>query len=191
VNADRPFAIHITWACYGNWLPGDLRGYVSNTLDPKGGFAPKQNIPGTPYTADDGHTYKHARELQKYGTVRLTTDIARAAAEALVEAAAVRQWRILRAAIMANHVHVVITDCPDDGPEVRRVLKGTSQAGMSEKFGKPMRWWTAEGSDRYKHDWQAIDKAVNYVAGQEGILAEIVDMTVEVPRSDSQGERRG
>ena len=28
----RPFALHITWTCYGTWLPGDERGYVAGAF---------------------------------------------------------------------------------------------------------------------------------------------------------------
>jgi REP element-mobilizing transposase RayT len=178
VNTERPFALHITWTCYATWLPGDRRGYVSNTLLPEGGAVPKQNTPGTPYRADDPYTLRTARARQKGETVGLSADEARCAARSLVEAARARSWRILRASLMANHVHVVITDCPDDGPAVRRVLKGNSQAALSAETGRPQRWWTAGGSDRYKHDHAAIEAAVAYVAGQQGILAQIVDMVL-------------
>src|SRR3954454_4062773 len=34
------FALHITWTCYGTWLPGDERGHVSDVIFPDGGFVP-------------------------------------------------------------------------------------------------------------------------------------------------------
>jgi REP element-mobilizing transposase RayT len=185
---NRPFALHISWTCYATWLPGDPRGYVSNTLLPEGGFEPKQNIPGTPYTADDPFTHQHARRLQTGDTVYLTPDLALVAAQALVEAARQRGWRIVQAAIMANHVHVVIQDCPDDGPSVRRVLKGCSQNALSRHVGRGQRWWTAGGSDRYKHDEEAIRNAIAYVARQAYMLARIVNMHAELVEPAS---RRG
>jgi len=178
VPADKLFALLITWTCYGTWLPGDARGYVSNTLLPEGGFEPKQNIPGTLYTENDLYTHARARRLQKEPSVWLTVEQARVAAEALVAAARKCAWQIPRAAIIANHTHVIVMDCPDDGPGVRRVLKGTSQAALSEHAGHPGRWWTAGGSDRYKHGATAIEAALQYVANQEGKLAEIVNTQV-------------
>ena len=175
---DRPFALHITWTCYGTWLPGDERGYVSNTLRPGGGFRPKENTPGAPYTADDPYTRERARALQTGTTVVLTEELALVAAKALVEAAARRAWRIVRGALMANHVHMVVLDSLPDGPAVRRALKGSSQAALSEHVGGSRRWWTAGGSDRYKNDDAAIAAAIQYVADQQGKLAEIVDMQV-------------
>jgi REP element-mobilizing transposase RayT len=177
---DKPFALHITWTCYGTWLPGDRRGYVSNTLLPPGGFLPKQNVPGTPCTADDPYTQSRARALQKDTTAQLTTELAEVAARALVAAAAKREWRIVRGALMANHVHVVVMNCPADGEGVRRVLKGNSQAAVSDHVGQSHRWWTSGGSDRYKNDDQAIAAAIRYVAEQPGKLVEIVDMAVHV-----------
>src|ERR1700736_1916240 len=103
---DEPFALFITWTCYGNWLTGDKRGYVSNTQLPGGASLPKPNVPGPPYTSDDPLTRHRANVLMKHPPVRLSVAEAITVAESLVEAAAKRGWRILRAAIMANHVHV-------------------------------------------------------------------------------------
>ena len=172
---ERPFALLITWTCYGTWLPGDRRGHVSNTLLPEGGFLPKENVPDTPYSQGDELTRQRARELQKGETIYLTAEQALVVAVSLCQAAQTRGWRILRAAVMANHVHVVVMDCPNDGPTVRRILKGTSQAALNDHKGHNQRWWTQGGSDRYKNDWPAIEAAVEYVAKQPGMLAFIID----------------
>ena len=93
----------------------------------------------------------------------------------MLEAAREREWLLLRGAVMPNHVHVVVMDCSDNGPTVRRVLKGTSQAALSRQHGSPKRWWTAGGSDRYLHDEQSILAAMRYVESQTGVLACIVE----------------
>jgi REP element-mobilizing transposase RayT len=175
---DDTFALLITWTCYGTWLPGDERGHVSNVLLSEGGFDPKRNVPGTPVAAGDAFTRTRAAALQKGATVWLTEAQALCAAGALVEAARDRDWHIRRAALMANHVHVVVCDCPDDGPAVRRVFKGVSQAALSKAEGRSQRWWTAGGSDRYKHGTAAVQAGIDYVANQAHKLAEIVDMEV-------------
>jgi REP element-mobilizing transposase RayT len=178
MQPDKPFALFLTWTCYGTWLPGDNRGHVSNKILPGGGHLPKQNTPGTVYAAGDPYTRARAAALQKGSTARLSLTEAFCAAEAMAQAALVRKWRILRAAVMPNHVHVVITDCLDDGSAVQRVLKGTSQAALSRTKGRPQRWWTAAGSARYKHGSEAIEAVVAYLAQQAGVLVEIIDMHV-------------
>jgi REP element-mobilizing transposase RayT len=176
-----PPALLITWTTYGAWLPGDPRGHVSNTrLDPHG-HIPRQNTPGTPVAPGDAFTRDKARELLAQPPVSLSSAEARVAAQALADAATARGWRILRAAVMANHVHVVVTDCPPDGSAVRRVLKGVSQAALSKFVGRPQLWWTSHGSDRYKNDGSAIENAINYVARQDRMLAAVVDNVVTPP----------
>ncbi len=181
VYEDKPFALLISWTCFGNWLPGDERGFVSNLLLPGGGSLRKANVPGTPYRKDDALTRHQTRVLMTQPPARLTATLAKSLAELLVDAARKKSWRILRTAVMANHVHVVIMDCPDDGAAVRKILKGTSQAGLSEKAGENRRWWTRGGSDRYLHTDDAILSSIQYVAEQEYKLAEIIDMRVVVP----------
>ena len=171
----------ITWTSYGTWLPGDPRGYVSNTLCADGAFDPKRNQRGTVYSRDDPRTLAAARSLQKHDTVRLNTAQAFTTAEALITAAKERDWLIIRAAIMTNHIHTLTTDCPDDGPAIRRIFKGVTSAELSDKVGNPRRWWTHGGSDRYLHGQRAIDAVERYIREQQGILCEIVKMQV-IPR---------
>jgi REP element-mobilizing transposase RayT len=180
----QPFALLITWTCYGTWLPGDPRGYVSNTLKENWQYDPKQNTPDTPHTKDDPETYRRAKSLQKQPAVWLTKEQAVIVAQTMIDAAKKRGWHIARAAIMRNHVHVVIWDCPNDGSAVRRILKGTTQAALSDHAGTPRTWWTTGGSDRYKNDEQAVINAVNYVAKQEYVLVEVVDMRIVQSRGD-------
>jgi REP element-mobilizing transposase RayT len=119
-----------------------------------------------------------ALERQKSPTISLNRDQALAVARLLIESARQRSWRILSAAVMHNHVHVLVADCPDDGPTVRRVLKGTTQAGLSRHAGHPRRWWTRGGSDRYLHGEHEIHARISYIARQKGILAQILDMEI-------------
>jgi len=170
---EPPFALFITWTTYGTWLPGDRRGYVSNTLRSEG-VERKRNQPGTEYAADHEFTRRRAGEIQKYPPVRLSRSHALAAASALADTSRDRGWQVMRGAVMANHVHLLLRDVPDDGPAVRRILKGVSQKVLSDRHGKPMRWWTAGGSDRYLHDERSTLGAVAYVEQQEWMLARIV-----------------
>jgi REP element-mobilizing transposase RayT len=181
MTSERPFALHITWTCYGTWLPGDERGHVSNLPLPEGGFLPKENTPRTPYRPGDEFTHHRARSLQKQDAVFLTAKQAEVVAASLCRAAQTRAWRIVRGTVMANHAHMVLMDCPDDGPAVRRSLKGTSNADLNDHVGHNQRWWTAGGSDRYKNDWPAIEDAVQYVANQPNMLAAIIDTRVVSP----------
>ncbi len=178
MEIDEAFGWLVTWTTYGSRLPGDERGYVSNTYIPGMGYVRKQNIPGTPFTANDQATRDRARRLQEWETVYLSDMDALVVAESLVEAAAKRGWRIPRAAVMANHVHAVVLGCPADGPAVRRVLKGNAYAALTDHCGQPLRWWTTGGSDRLKRGQAAIDAAIDYVAQQEYKLAEVIDMKV-------------
>lgn len=173
--SDEPFALFITWTTYGTWLPGDERGYVSNTLLPEGGVVVKENRTGVVPQRDDEYTREHAKALQNWDSVWLSRDEAFTAARSLASASAKRKWHVRRAAIMSNHIHVVVTDCPDDGPGVRRILKGNAVADLSRVRGKPLRWWTTGGSDRYLHDDASIEAAIRYVANQQGKLAEIIN----------------
>jgi REP element-mobilizing transposase RayT len=186
MHDDDLFAIFVTWTCYGTWLPGDPRGYVSDTFAPDATRTVKRNIPGTPITANDKHTRAIAKSRQKHPTIWLNRNQADVAARGLLDAASERTWCIRRAAVMANHVHVLVMDCPPEGSAVRRILKGVSQAKLSDAHGKPKKWWTRGGSNRKRIGESAILATERYIANQSGILAEIVNnVLIEQPRRHS------
>lgn len=181
-----PVALFLTWTTYGTWLPGDERGYVTNTLTPGGGFIPKENRPGTVYTADDEYTRERAQDLQQWPTVWLTASQALVVANSVVNVATKRNWMILRAAVMSNHVHLVVTGCPIEGPKVRRIFKGDGQSDLSRAVGESRRWFTAGGSDRRRSGVRSINSTIEYVANQQGKLAEVIENVVVMPARDDK-----
>ncbi|MFL5328190.1 MAG: hypothetical protein ACJ8C4_04690 [Gemmataceae bacterium] len=136
------FALHITWTTYGTWLPGDPRGHVSNIVEQSGGYTSKQNTFGIECGAGDQYLQRRASELMKSDAVWLTAEQAMIVANSLVESVLKRGWIIRRAAVMSNHLHALVMNCPEDGPAVRRALKGPSQAKLSDVAGHNRCWWT-------------------------------------------------
>lgn len=178
MQSDGQFGLLITWTCYGTWLPGDARGHVSNQQVNPTQWLPKENAPGSPCRSDDPYAHAQASRRQQHATTRLDRRQAACVAASLVEAARSRKWRLLCARIMANHVHAVITDCPNDGPAVRRILKGTTQASLNRLAGAPHKWWTRGGSNRYLNGSDHIEAAMKYVEDQEFVLAGVDDMKI-------------
>ena len=64
--------------------------------------------------------------------------------------------------------------------------QGVTQARLSKRNGSPKKWWTDDGSNRYKHDAAAIEAAINYIVNQPGMLAGVVDNRAFVV--DEKGE---
>jgi hypothetical protein len=70
-HAPITFALLDTWTCHGQWLPGDPRGYVSNTLTEHEDYRPKHNKPGTPYDRGDARTFDGRRAGAKHAMMRI------------------------------------------------------------------------------------------------------------------------
>src|SRR5262249_8467495 len=105
----------LTWTTYGTWLPGDRRGFVSNARDGPGPEV-RHNIPGTPFDADDERVRQRAMENLVGDPVWLTAEQAVLAVEQFRQTAAYRGWSLLAAAVMANHVHLVVGVPGDPDP---------------------------------------------------------------------------
>lgn len=103
----------LTWTCYGNWLPGDERGFVSRVRDSRPGepYHPNRrehDAPGEDYDAGMAGLWQSARERLKGDPIRLSRDQARALLDQFHQTAAYRCWELHAAAVMANHVHIVV-----------------------------------------------------------------------------------
>jgi len=103
------------------------------------------------------------------------------------ETANTRGWRLSAAAVMRNHVHLVIV--ADDGIEPTTMLRDFQSYGsrkLNLRWPRPTSgtWWTESGSRRRMPDEHAIRAAVRYVENQKSPLAIWV---AEQIREDASG----
>jgi REP element-mobilizing transposase RayT len=155
----------LTWTTYGTWLPGDRRGFVSNVADNEGRGV-RFNQPGTPCVKDVRPLRTFA--AQDVEVVWLTGEQAQTVTGQFRETAAHRGWGLLAAAVMRNHVHLVVGVPGDPEPEnLMRDFKSYGSRALSLAFGRRDRWWTQSGSKRKLPDEPAVVAAVRYVKNQE------------------------
>ena len=58
----EPLAYHLSWTCYGQWLQGDVRGYVDR----------QHRTPGEPYAHNQPQFYNASANRMKEPPVWLT-----------------------------------------------------------------------------------------------------------------------
>jgi hypothetical protein len=162
----------LTSTFYGNWLPGDRRGFVSRVRDARSGDDPQ--VPrrehdryGEAYDACMPELERRAISALKGPTVR----IHRAQADDLLGqfqvTASIRAWNLLAAAIMPDHVHWVIgLGDHEHGRDGLQDLKAYGSRTLNNKWGRPASgtWWTSKGSTRLLPDQPALGGAFDYVA---------------------------
>jgi REP element-mobilizing transposase RayT len=161
----------LTNTCYGQWLPGDARGFVGHVRDHRPGDDERDNrvvhnTPGTGYDAGKPLLEAAARSRMHGPPVTLTRDQAAAVLTQFRETATVRKWSLLAASVMFNHFHVVVEVSGD--PEPSKILgdfKSWGTRALNQKYGEPpsKTWWTAGGSKRKLPDEAAVRAAVRYV----------------------------
>jgi REP element-mobilizing transposase RayT len=164
----------LTSTFYGNWLPGDSRGFVSRVRDerpddPDTTARLKHKIPGTPYDEDIPGLRGAAEEELKGEPIRVNLEQAQALFTQFQETSVARGWGLLVAAVMANHVHLVVGVHGDPSP--RKVLgdfKAYGSRALTMGWGRPASdtWWTSRGSKRKLLGRRAVVDAVEYVRDQ-------------------------
>ena len=169
----------LTSTFYGNWLPGEQCGFVSRVRDrrpddPESASRLDHNEPKTEYDRDIAGLRQSARELMRGEPIRLNAEQARILMEQFKETARFRNWKIYAAAIMADHVHLVVGVNGD--PEPWKILgdfKSYGSRALTRQFGKPASetWWTSKGSTRKLPDEKALQAAIAYVLNQKDALA--------------------
>jgi REP element-mobilizing transposase RayT len=159
----------LTWTTYGTWLPGDDRGFVSN-VDDGHGQAKRWNQVGSETSAKQRGLQLHARSNMSGDVIYLNSEFAQPLLEQFQETAKHRGWKLLAVAIMANHIHLLVT--VDDDPEPYDILgdfKSYGSRKLNRLVGKPKSgtWWTENGSTRKKSTIEAIEASVQYILQQE------------------------
>lgn len=205
----------LTWTTYGTWLPGDNRGFVGyirqrqpadsrqrldNAVRPDNASRPDDacraddasrrvlhNTPGTAYDHAIPGLERYAREAMKGKPVWLTPDQADVFLAEAQRTARFRSWRLLAAAVMANHVHlVVIVPAELPGERLLQEFKSYGSRAMNHQFGTPGSgtWWTKSGSTRLLPDERAVTAAVDYVRRQDRPLVAWIEEGDTLTRTD-------
>lgn len=167
----------LTWTTYGNWLPGDRRGFVGQVRGADG-LPTIHNLPGTPYDADVPPLERAMRAAMLGPPIRLSSEHAAVVIEQFRETAKYRGWELLAVAVMANHVHLVVGVPGDPKPEqILHSFKSYASRALNQRWAKPVNgtWWTESGSKRKLPHDDAVRAAVNHVGHQEYPLAVWID----------------
>jgi len=164
-----------TWflsnTCYGQWLPGDARGFVGHVWEHRDGDDENDirivhDLLGTDYDGDIPHLEATVRSLMIGPPISLTLEHALVALTQFLETAKHRNWSILAAAIMFNHFHLVVEVLNDPAPgKILGDFKSWGTRALTKQFGAPLSktWWTERGSKRILKDEAAVRAVCNYV----------------------------
>ena len=158
----------LTWTTYGTWLPGDRRGFVSSIRD-QAGTRVRHNQPATEYASDLPGLSRYARSIMKGESILLAPDHAEVLMAEFRRTAEFRKWGLSAAAIMANHVHLVVA-VPDvvAGERLLQEFESYSSRVLNQQYGARPNgsWWTRSGSTRVLPNQEAVEAAIEYVRCQ-------------------------
>jgi REP element-mobilizing transposase RayT len=146
----------VTSTFYGQWLPGDARGSVTNVRerrpdDRDSASRVEHSNPGDEFEESMPGLEHVARQKLKGQPVALELAQAEQLLEQFVETAKYRGWELLAVSIMYNHIHVVINAPGEVGKaQILRDLKSYGARRLNKLFGKPQSgtWWSDSGSCR-------------------------------------------
>jgi hypothetical protein len=127
----------LSWTTYGSWLPGDARGFVSNVAGPTGEGV-RHNQPETACDADHPGLLHYMEERLRQPPIVLIVDQAAVLLEQFRETARFRRWLLKAAAVMYNHVHLVVGVPGDpDSDKLLRDFKSYASRALNRRWGKP------------------------------------------------------
>src|SRR5712691_4338191 len=157
---------------YGQWLPGDPRGSVTNVLDRRpDDRATDVRIeharPGEDYEDPIPALQRAARDLLKGPPVTVNLAQAEQLLEQFQETADHRGWVLHAVSVMVNHIHLVVEAPPEVGKsDLLQDFKSYGSRRLNRLFGRRPSgtWWSDSGSCRPRRD---IPAAVFYVCHRQ------------------------
>ncbi len=165
----------ITSTFYGQWLPGNKRGSVTNVRERRSNDAlssvrREHSQPGQAFDGSMPGLYQAAIEQLKGQPVYVDLAQAEQLLEQFLETAAYRGWVLHAVSIMENHVHLVVEPPPADAggslanfeppasagggiamkSQLLRDFKGYGSRRLNRLFGEREAgtWWSDGGSAR-------------------------------------------
>jgi REP element-mobilizing transposase RayT len=162
----------ITSTFYGQWLPGDERGSITNVRDRRvyDELSPvrhEHDKPGEPFEAGIPGLQKAALAQLKGPPVSLNPAQAEELLDQFLETATYRDWTPHAVSIMSNHVHLIIEAPTAVGKTpLLRDLKGYGSRRLNRQFGERESgiWWSDGGSARVVRN---LASAIHYVCHRQ------------------------
>jgi REP element-mobilizing transposase RayT len=144
----------LTSTFYGQWLPGDTRGSVTNVRDRRPGDPAtpvriEHARPGDGYEDAIPGLQRAAREQLKGPPVAVDLPQAEQLLDQFQETAAHRHWTLHAISVMFNHIHLVVEAPLEVGKsDLLRDLKSYGSRRLNRLFGSRASgtWWTDGGS---------------------------------------------
>jgi REP element-mobilizing transposase RayT len=153
-----PKAYFLTWRTYGNWLPGDARGYVDRT----------RNRFGEAFKGPN-HRLEAAASGQMSGPpIVLGTTLRSAGEVAMRTVCEEREWTILGMNVRTNHVHIVLS--AEEAPaRIMTALKARATRDIRMLRLEPPGGvlWARGGSKRILWQDADVEAAVDYVVNRQ------------------------
>jgi REP element-mobilizing transposase RayT len=168
----------LTWTTYGTWLPGEERGFVSPVRASSDDKWKSRNELGTSYSRSMPGLKRASQSRLKCPPIYLDLERARVVFEQFHETAVYRGWHLEAVAIMANHVHLVVSVEVDVAPDVLLGdFKSYASRALNARWNRPPSgtWWAESGSKRKKSNRSAVENAIRYMARQERPLLVWID----------------
>ena len=162
----------LTSTTYGNWLPGDERGFVGPVLSPLGSQT-IHNLPHTEYDRDMPGLQRYASTQLKGPPIMFTPAHAVVLFRQFYETAQYRRWSLSAVGIMATHFHIVVGVLDDPEPDdILRDFKSYGSRALNRNWDRPKSdtWWTESGSKRKLPGESAVLATVEYVRHQPNPL---------------------
>lgn len=157
-------AHHLIWTVYGTWLPNDPRGSGSQAvIDPKIAalgelhFGRRRIQPASKVIRE---FYERAEPELKYPVRRFEPDGFSFVAEAIGASIAERGYTCYAAAIMPDHMHLVIRKHRDFAETMIDELQHLSRERL-RKGEHPV--WTAGGWKRFLNSPEQVRRVIGYV----------------------------
>lgn len=151
----------ITSTFYGQWLPGNKRGSVTNVRERRSNDAlssvrREHSQPGQAFDGSMPGLYQAALEQLKGQPVCVDLAQADQLLDQFLETAAYRGWVLGAVSIMENHVHLVVEPPASAGggiamkSQLLRDFKGYGSRRLNRLFGEREAgtWWSDGGSAR-------------------------------------------
>ncbi len=125
----------LTSTTYGNWLPGDPRGFVSG-VEGDAGTTVIHNQPLTEYDRDMPGLREFAQSQMLGPPITLSIAQAEAIFRQFYETATHRNWELRAVGIMGKHVHLVVGVKGDPDPyKVLGDFKSYASRALNKKWG--------------------------------------------------------